>query len=259
MSYAVLLVVVAITGYVYCHAHSGEQKKLEWHAKRGGLYYRYAAFGVLFSIFGYFLYLIVYSSRPSFLVDAARFFLAPIDSVFPGNWKKIHFFFGISASSIFLSYVSGKLRIFSRAANANSLIYKEIQHSEDSFSRLLLVAMENRLTVLINLEGGKAYVGHPLEFYSPYFDHGWLQILPVMSGYRDKDTQKLILNTEYSKSIQGYIKERLIMTSKRAFKPRIDDFSLTIKVDKIVSLTIFDIPLYVNEVLGQMPSNARKQ
>lgn len=258
--YAVLLALVAVSGYVYCNAHHREYKKLVWHSKRGGLYYRYAAYGLLFTILGYFAYLDVYNFRPAWLVSLVRFLIKPIiNEAIPVNWKEFQLIFGTTLFSIFFSFFLGKIfSIFYRNDN-DGVIEKELKESDDSFSRMLLIAMRNRLTVLINLDGSKVYVGYPLEFYSPYREHSWLQILPVMSGYRKEFNKELVLETDYEKTIHGFIKKKLNALRNTRLPPRIDDFALTINMDRIQSITIFDIPLYVEKVLGQRKGSKTRQ
>jgi hypothetical protein len=244
-----------LTGYVYCHAHSVEKKKLVWHSKRGGLYYRYAAFGLLFAILGYFIYLVVFYLRPEFLIFAARYLSDPINNALPGSWPTIHAIIGITASSLLVSYIAGKLASWRAQKNHSKAIYQEIDDSEDSFSRVLLVAMENRLTVIVNLDGNKVYVGYPVEFYSPYLEHSWLQILPVMSGYRREATKELVLTTDYAENVHKHIRDRIEAFRNTPLSPRLDDFALTISIDRIHSFGIFDVPFYVSEVLGEKKVN----
>lgn len=255
MIYALLLALIALTGYVYCHVHEDEKKRLAWHAKQGGLYYRYAAFGLCFTIFGYLAYLCVYALRPSLLVEFARLIAEPLNNAMPGSWPKIHLILGTTISSVFFSAAIGKVAFKFSSRDRMGLIYKEIKKTEDSFSRVLLIAMNNRMTILVNLDGNKVYVGHPVEFYSPYVEHSWLQLVPVMSGHRKEDTKELILDTDYQKSINEFVGRKIKRLQGNKYPPRLDDFALTINMNRIQSFTIFDIPLYVDKVIANKKSN----
>ncbi|CNH41428.1 hypothetical protein [Yersinia intermedia] len=75
--------------------------------------------------------------------------------------------------------------------------------NEGSFDALLFNAMErkDKRSVLINLDSGKVYVGlinaigEPTENEGPNSD---ISILPIMSGYRNKDTQQIKFTNIYS-------------------------------------------------------------
>ncbi len=60
MPYAVFIIAITAIGYFYCAWNRKEKKKLAWHAKHGGLYYRYLVVGFIFSVLGYLLYAFFY-------------------------------------------------------------------------------------------------------------------------------------------------------------------------------------------------------
>ncbi|BES72585.1 hypothetical protein RE428_36030 [Marinobacter nanhaiticus D15-8W] len=251
MVFALIVALVALTGYIYCHSQENERKKLAWHAKQGGLYYRYAAAGLLFSVLGYLIFFTIYKYAPQFVGTIAHFLLQPFYDALPENHSAIDLMLGTALTSIGVSYVFGKLGSMRAAKHKNKLVYKEIRKTEDSFSHLLLVAIENRLTVLVNLDDNDVYVGYPLEFYTPYIEHSWIQILPVMSGYRDRYTKELNLTEDYQGRRHEYVKNKLHELKEKGSCARLDDFSLTIKMDRIQSITLFHIPAYVERIMGK--------
>ncbi|EPZ8126413.1 hypothetical protein ACXV6R_004339 [Yersinia enterocolitica] len=98
------------------------------------------------------------------------------------------FFYGHKYKTSLLS--ARKLRVLKETFN------------DGSFDALLFNAMErkDKRSVLINLDSGKIYVGlinaigEPTENEGPNSD---ISILPIMSGYRDKNTQQIKFTNIY--------------------------------------------------------------
>lgn len=262
MIYAVLLALVALTGYIYCHSNKQQAKKLAWHAKHGGLYYRYAAYGFLATIVGYFVFLLTYTFRPDRVVVIGQWLASPIEASMPGSGPTVHLILGTTITSTAIAFFSGKVANWRAKRNRSKAIYKEITETEDSFSRVMLLAMDHRQTVMVTLDDNKVYIGYPVEFYSPYLDHSWVQILPVMSGYRTPKRKELKLTTDYTLSLHEFYErkiDKLLEDSlkKGYFEPRLDDFAQTIKLDRIQSFTIFDLSHYVDTVAHESGPNVK--
>lgn len=59
------------------------------------------------------------------------------------------------------------------------------------------------IPLLITLEDGKVYVGNAIRLPNPELDRQDVRILPLLGGYRDKDTKKLTLTTDYHSVTQS--------------------------------------------------------
>ncbi len=107
--------------------------------------------------------------------------------------------------------------------------------NEGSFDALLFNAMErkDKRPVLINLDSGKIYVGlinaigEPTENEGPNSD---ISILPIMSGYRDKNTQQIKFTNIYP-----------LDTSNRSHS-----MSVIIDANEVTHISWFDIEKYNN-------------
>ena len=67
-----------------------------------------------------------------------------------------------------------------------------------------------------------------------------IAIIPIASGYRDKDTQKLEITTNYAPVIQEYLKEDEAPVSS----PNYEDFRVVIPRSEIVSARLFMQEVY---------------
>ncbi|MFA7351159.1 MAG: hypothetical protein WC009_10380 [Methylotenera sp.] len=99
---------------------------------------------------------------------------------------------------------------------------------EDSpLDKLLYTSMQTGKALMVSLDDRKVYVGCIASMGEPNESEGAdqeINFIPQISGYRDKDTLKVIFTTHYSE-IQK-------------------EFSLVIKQERIISATIFDLSIY---------------
>ena len=96
---------------------------------------------------------------------------------------------------------------------------------------LLDEAFRKDLFVEISLRSGKAYIGSVLE---PGLgsDRSDIALIPLLSGYRDKDTQELKVTTRYSNSIPRTASELGLS---------LNYFRVVIPMGEVVSARIFDL------------------
>ncbi|SRR5258705_1428423 len=63
-------------------------------------------------------------------------------------------------------------------------------------------SIKERKTVLLTLKNGKVYAGFITSAPSPGHSHPMIRILPTTSGYRDKETHRVIFTTNYSDALE---------------------------------------------------------
>lgn len=78
-------------------------------------------------------------------------------------------------------------------------------------SRLLAMSLEHRLPILFTMSDNKVFIGYPL--FIPVKPHNDIYILPVVSGYRCKDTRAFSKVTDYTPVV-----ELLVEKEKEEFK-----------------------------------------
>lgn len=115
----------------------------------------------------------------------------------------------------------------------------------DYLEVLLSRAATIRMPVSMTLKSRKVYVGFVLQTLDPVKDRKWITILPLLSGYRDKDTSRLVFVTNYQ---DVYGNNRPVDGAAKLPKP-LDhlaptDFEITIPVGELQSVNLFDVVAY---------------
>ena len=73
----------------------------------------------------------------------------------------------------------------------------------DQVSLIIDQAILQGRFVEISLASGKSYVGSPIQGTFGHRDDGDVAIIPVASGYRNNETQALVMTTNYAPTIDG--------------------------------------------------------
>jgi hypothetical protein len=145
-------------------------------------------------------------------------------------------------------------------------IFLKITIEDDDFERLILRAIESQSPLAIELENKKVYVGFIRRAIDPASAKRDVRILPLVSGYREEGTHKLIFTDHYGAVYENFLQEvkpsdlgtklgeywsifkaKLtydIFYSRSEDLSKIDDYDLVISVDRIVSIRIFDFVAY---------------
>lgn len=79
-------------------------------------------------------------------------------------------------------------------ARANRAVARRVG---DFVALVLDQAMRTGKSVEVSLDGGKTYIGFVMS--RPGVGQEALRLVPLVSGYRDTDTQRLVLTADYSK------------------------------------------------------------
>ena len=118
-------------------------------------------------------------------------------------------------------------------------IWKEemsaVQAAEDNGDRIELLLMEairREHPLEITLKTGKSYIGRALRSRSVNYSQPDVSLIPVMSGYRHKETQELVLTINYA-----------ALTSMSPLD--YEDFRIVIPKAQIVSVRLFDPDTYL--------------
>jgi hypothetical protein len=158
---------------------------------------------------------------------------------------------GKSGASLILSYFVTKAlnRFF---LDEDHEQYKVLVDENAAFELLLQRAVAGTHPLLLSLKNQKAYVVLSLD--SVRIDRKYLSVLPLWSGYRNKDTQEVTFTVNYSKVYQQLVEKR-----KNGLEPpdRIEDsFELVVPADLVASATLFDMHLYSEHFSAEDESSA---
>jgi hypothetical protein len=116
--------------------------------------------------------------------------------------------------------------------------------AEDQLEDFLLQSVDRELPIAATMDDGKIYVGYVVAGFDPAIGRKCILLLPLMSGYREKDTHKVIFTTYYTElygddSIlsEGQLPEPLSHLSA-------GDFITVLPADRIASYRLFDAIAY---------------
>ena len=112
----------------------------------------------------------------------------------------------------------------------------------DLIELLIVESIERGKLIEVSLRGGKVYIGFALANRIARWTGSHMSMLPVSSGYRDKDTLELAITTNYAPVIAKHIEAIGKSTEQPAVELR--DFRVVIPRAEIVSARLFDPDLH---------------
>lgn len=103
--------------------------------------------------------------------------------------------------------------------------------------QLLLKALNEKKYVMVTLSNGKVYIGRVSRSLAPEDDRSF-EVLPIKSGYREGEMQRLELTTHYDVTYQKIIEK------EDDWLNIISDFGVVIPVKDVLSATLFRGDIY---------------
>jgi hypothetical protein len=103
--------------------------------------------------------------------------------------------------------------------------------ADNDLEKLLVEALHGVKTISVTLSSNKIYVGAVLTTPEPRSDRRSIAMLPYMSGYR-RDDGKVMFTTFY---------DQVYATAEEGNK---DEFRLVVPLEKIVTVSFFDVAVY---------------
>ena len=146
------------------------------------------------------------------------------------------------ALSILIAGASGKISRyrFKHPVTRANWLSQNVRHSPEE--SLLVYAASARFPLVVTLSSRKVYIG---VLTMPALENGsieYIELLPIMSGYRDKDELTLHLTTNY---YEHYAKRGLLSGIPMAPSSlSINSFRVVIPAKEIESMSLFDRETY---------------
>lgn len=112
----------------------------------------------------------------------------------------------------------------------------------DLVELLIAEAIRRSLLIEVSLRTGKSYIGFAIGNTISRWPESDLALLPISSGYRHKDTQELVITTNYAPVMSEHIKDVLESPEFPAVDFR--DFRVVIPRSEIVSARLFNPGLH---------------
>ena len=100
-------------------------------------------------------------------------------------------------------------------------------------------SLDRQKPVELTLKNGKSCIGFVLERKMAAFGESDIALIPMKSGYRDKDTHELVLTTDYISAIRKCLDDRLMIPDLRY-----EDFRVVIPMSEVMSVRIFHPEAY---------------
>ena len=176
------------------------------------------------------------------LAGTARLMVVLLNDGLPGVgalWKShVPFdYSGTVALSVLLGFVFpyvanrfyGKEKAERRAATENGALIELI----------ISESLERQKPVEISLKNGKSYIGFAFERKMAVSGESDIALILIKSGYRDKDTQELVLTTDYISVIRKCLDDNPVVPDLRY-----EDFRIVVPMSEVGSVRIFHPEVY---------------
>ena len=146
-----------------------------------------------------------------------------LDSIFPDAYY----------DSAVLSVVLGISLPFvgNRIYPANRAVRRVAREVGDLVELILSDSIDHQVQVELSLRSGKSYIGFPVESGIGLHGETDISLIPMLSGFRDRDTQELRITTNYAPVI--------LRMQERELEMGVEDFQVVIPISEIVSARIF--------------------
>lgn len=112
-------------------------------------------------------------------------------------------------------------------------------------------SLDRQKPVELTLKNGKSYIGFALGRKIAAVDESDIALIPIKSGYRDKDTHELILTTDYISTIRRCLEDKTMIPDLR-----FEDFRVAIPMSEIRSVRIFHPEVYERFQQAMEPDGA---
>ncbi|MBD0319442.1 MAG: hypothetical protein ICV87_03850 [Gemmatimonadetes bacterium] len=142
---------------------------------------------------------------------------------------------GTSLLAFFLGLTGGAvLNLFT---SRDAAVRAVVEEWNDFLELLLDEAISKTSMVSLTLKSGKVYVGFITSNFDPAYDRKYIRLWPILSGYRDSETQEMKITTNYSLVYAE-------MDSSGTNPAVVDDFQVIVPVGEVQSANLFDPRTY---------------
>lgn len=190
-----------------------EPQKLIFNSFLAGIFIMIASWIITWIVSGYF---------PVFVEAVRKYY--PVQAAY----------FGTCIGSFLIAILFTELSNF--VVSKDKRVSNAIRKIGNEFERLCESCYRDSDMIQLSLKNDKCYVGWikslPIPTHSSH-----IAILPVLSGYRTKETKELKFTTQYLDVYASYVQEGSVWDIK-------DLTTQVIKIDEIISANKFDVDMY---------------
>ena len=247
MSTASLILIPLLAGYAFSVSWAGSRYHI---AREQGyhLYFRTAIYGILLSLIASLIHLYLVSQHPEFLSGLKNILdgFTPQRTDIKATTVAV---ISIATMTLTIGLLLGhvlNLLPFSRRL----LLHVAIRN--DDFERLVLRALRKLMPICVSMSNGKVYVGYVVSTIDPAVGRTALRILPLLSGYRDKDNCSTHFNTSYHEIYEQISDDDNDYENKKLNHLQVSDFEKVLPFNEIQSSHLFDIVAYQHFTLHDL-------
>ncbi|EGD4795995.1 hypothetical protein DT043_24365 [Escherichia coli] len=120
---------------------------------------------------------------------------------------------------------------------ARQKAYREMA-SKDSLENLLIQAIDTEMLIFVTLKSRKVYIGYVAAPRVEFHNSAHLEIIPFISGYRDKDSLRYIEQHRY---YDLYLSKEITFESEPL---NLQHFRYVIPIEQIEAISLFDESTY---------------
>lgn len=202
-------------------------------------YFNSAFYGAAIFFMASFLYLIILSNFEGIIIFIENL----VKEIFPGlDYRLFSTSLSISVIALlvgtFLGRILNNIPYFSKYLNW--YFYQQSIKDIDS-ERILFRSIKRSLPVCLSMEDGKVYVGFVIRTFDPVSEVKEIRILPLISGYKKRNTKKIVFTTFYDEIYQKIEDEKI---GNHLNHLEIGDFEKVLPFAKIDCINLFDIEAY---------------
>lgn len=106
----------------------------------------------------------------------------------------------------------------------------------DLIELLIAESIEDQRLIELSLRSGKSYIGFALESGITRQGETDIALIPIASGYRNKDTQELEITTNYAAAVKESLEKMLNL--------ELNDFRIVLPMTEIISARVFHLEAY---------------
>lgn len=230
-----LFIIPVITGY-FILTTSSFFKYNSQRLVRSRILFETLLIGLLTICSGFGLRTIIQSLCP----DIIAFFIEKLRQV-PIN-KPLYFWtfiFSSLLSVIFFFILECFILYF---YSKNDAIVWAVNKNGDELEMIVKNSVLNGQTIQLTLKNDKVYIGFCEETPIPQKTN-YLSISPILSGYREKETKKLVITTDYFKVVDEFIEEIEEKKGEELEKISLNT-DIVIKQDEILSARIYEQDIF---------------
>jgi hypothetical protein len=198
------------------------------------LYFRAMFYGLFIFVSTLLINIIVIKEFPGLVTQTKLFITYVLEQSFQAQSTQHNI------QIIFLGLISVIYAIFlGLASNVSSRFKLYAFHKaivNDDIEIIITRAVLRGLPISVTMNSGKVYVGFVGRTTDPKESRKDIKILPLLSGYRDKDTHSINFTTNYYSIYESND------NSLSHLKP--EDFEIAFPLSELSSINLFDIDAY---------------